>query len=123
MFGGTILRFDNPVFKVRETFNHFEALEEPLYSRAWTFQERLVSRSLLFYTSAEMVWECKNQHWCECGHPAARTQDLPRRGPLDFYDTSNNAEDDVLLEYWRQDIVEYYTGTKLTFGKDRLPAL
>jgi hypothetical protein len=39
----------------------------PLYKRAWTFQERLLSRRLLHYTRSELTWECRTGLQCECG--------------------------------------------------------
>ncbi|KAH7327745.1 heterokaryon incompatibility protein-domain-containing protein [Stachybotrys elegans] len=40
---------------------------EPLHRRAWTMQERLVSRRVLHYTSNELIWECDSLIQCECG--------------------------------------------------------
>ncbi|KAI1416363.1 HET-domain-containing protein [Hypoxylon sp. FL1857] len=40
---------------------------EPLFKRAWTFQERLVSPRILYFTKDELVWECYSTTTCECG--------------------------------------------------------
>jgi hypothetical protein len=39
----------------------------PLHSRAWTFQERLLSRRIVHFTPFELIWECRQAYWCECG--------------------------------------------------------
>lgn len=38
-----------------------------LSSRAWTLQERLLSRRTIHYTSGELVWECRQDLHCQCG--------------------------------------------------------
>jgi len=45
---------------------------EPLNSRAWALAEVIFSNRCLHYTSLEMVWECNEVRYCECGH----SQDL-----------------------------------------------
>ncbi|KIX99231.1 uncharacterized protein Z520_04807 [Fonsecaea multimorphosa CBS 102226] len=40
---------------------------EPLDHRAWTFQERLVSRRLLSFCGKEYEWDCLRGTNCECG--------------------------------------------------------
>ncbi|KAL1645186.1 hypothetical protein SLS58_003891 [Diplodia intermedia] len=39
----------------------------PLLQRGWVFQERLLSRRSLHCTASELVWECRERTWCECG--------------------------------------------------------
>lgn len=39
----------------------------PLMTRAWTLQERILSRRTLHITAAELLWECKDAMLCECG--------------------------------------------------------
>jgi hypothetical protein len=38
-----------------------------LLSRAWAFQERALSTRIVHFTKDELVWECKEKRWCECG--------------------------------------------------------
>lgn len=40
--------------------------EEPIHSRAWTFQETILPRRLLSFCSREMTWECETMKQCEC---------------------------------------------------------
>lgn len=39
----------------------------PLLSRAWGFQERLLATRAVHFTPSELVWECQEARWCECG--------------------------------------------------------
>lgn len=41
--------------------------ENPLLSRGWAFQERVLSPRVLHFCKEEMVWECANGTVCECG--------------------------------------------------------
>ncbi|KAK5121834.1 hypothetical protein LTR85_004709 [Meristemomyces frigidus] len=38
----------------------------PLVRRKWAFQERTLSRRVVFYTEDELWWECNSQYACEC---------------------------------------------------------
>ncbi|KIV78473.1 hypothetical protein PV11_10188 [Exophiala sideris] len=42
--------------------------DEPISSRAWCFQEYLSATRLIHFTSKEMIWECNEAHFCECGY-------------------------------------------------------
>ncbi|OOF94952.1 hypothetical protein ASPCADRAFT_507815 [Aspergillus carbonarius ITEM 5010] len=46
----------------------------PLSSRGWALQERLLSTRIVHLAAPEMVWECKEAGWCECdkGLPTSR---------------------------------------------------
>jgi hypothetical protein len=45
----------------------YPGFSNPLYSRGWCFQERLLSFRSLHFTKEELVWECQKDTWCECG--------------------------------------------------------
>jgi hypothetical protein len=47
----------------------------PLLSRAWVFQERLLSRRMLYLGKGELQWECKQTHKCECGAASDDSRD------------------------------------------------
>ncbi|OTB00252.1 hypothetical protein M426DRAFT_30105, partial [Hypoxylon sp. CI-4A] len=70
---GTI-QHDNEKFQLyaQQSFSDITNLflydrSEPLFKRAWTFQERLVSPRVLYFTKDELVWECYSTTNCECG--------------------------------------------------------
>lgn len=39
----------------------------PLLVRAWTYQERMVSPRMLFFTKSEVIFQCFSNAECECG--------------------------------------------------------
>lgn len=39
----------------------------PLLSRAWAYQERIVSPRVMFFTEDELVYQCLSDMGCECG--------------------------------------------------------
>jgi hypothetical protein len=45
---------------------YFRTPMEPLLSRAWVFQERLLSRRTLHFGGSEILWECRSDCFCEC---------------------------------------------------------
>lgn len=42
--------------------------EHPLLTRAWVFQERLLSSRVLHFRHFELLWECAEATSCECLH-------------------------------------------------------
>jgi hypothetical protein len=92
--------------------DHLNALN-PLNSRAWTFQERMLSSRVLHYCETELVWECDTTIRCECQPDPRPPSNRPLRGPADAA---------ALLGLWRR-VVEEYSTRKLTKFSDRLPAL
>lgn len=59
---------------VRKSIAHWDTFGQselhrrfPLMSRGWAFQERLLSRRILHFAEAELVWECRELSTCECG--------------------------------------------------------
>ncbi|KAH8665669.1 heterokaryon incompatibility protein-domain-containing protein, partial [Ilyonectria robusta] len=72
-----------------------------LAKRGWAFQERLVSPATIHHTDCGMVWECCSQVEAE---------------------TVWEAGDSEELEVWYLALQDY-SSRKLTFERDRLPAL
>lgn len=83
--------------------------EFPLFTRGWVFQERLLSKRIIYFTENEICWECMENNWCEC---LAQESGLKRRG----------TDGDVSQMEWHS-IIEQYTSLDLSFHKDRLPAI
>lgn len=44
------------------------SFKTPLLERGWTFQEAIMPRRIVHFTTHELIWECGSAHWCECGH-------------------------------------------------------
>lgn len=133
---------DCPIYICRDTARHaqwdsFDLIAQssnqfnPLLTRAWAFQERLLATRIVHFADHELVWECKETQRCECMH-LDRSDGRPilERSSdnikLRFSkDTSTSQPSRVqlqLYELWAK-VVENYTERVLTFEKDRLPAL
>lgn len=93
----------------------------PLLTRAWVFQEILLSKRVIHYGVNEVIWQCgsKIQHQGTIipryvVHP---TSVLPKM--------LRSNDDSVIVDHvlsWH-DMVSDYCKRELTFSKDRLPAL
>lgn len=55
--------------------------ENPLLSRGWVFQERVLSPRNLHFCKDELVWECGQETVCECGS-MPKTRNLKRKFAL-----------------------------------------
>lgn len=99
----------------------------PLWTRAWAFQERILSNRIIHFHAEEMVWECRESQECECGYLAwdrargttTTTRFLAREGftraekhknPLETYNT------------WLQ-LVQEFTKLDISSELDRFPAI
>ncbi|KAI0113237.1 HET-domain-containing protein [Daldinia grandis] len=121
---------------------------EPLFKRAWTFQERLVSPRILYFTKHELIWECYSTSVCECGfhghgpyNPTSlkmlhvdSLMDSPspsQQSPVSYNEHIRNAvrftkknkfSKGDTGKTWRK-IVQFYSDLQLTNQTDRLLAI
>jgi hypothetical protein len=99
----------------------------PLRSRAWAFQEYLLSPRSLQFGPTEMVWECREHIKCECGAGfLARNsyQRLPTRIKAHYnHVLAAGPRDPAPFQKLWETIVRDYTSKKITLDSDRLPAL
>ncbi|KAF2713411.1 HET-domain-containing protein [Pleomassaria siparia CBS 279.74] len=111
-FGATVsvLGRGHPL-RFRQAIHDNLASIGPLVQRAWVFQERLLSRRVLFYEEHEMVWECRRAKQCECGSWL----------PHDTYRTDQKRRD--AYAWWHLSVVPQYTRLQITKTTDRFPAL
>ncbi|KAF6830263.1 heterokaryon incompatibility protein [Colletotrichum plurivorum] len=96
-------------------WSNVDSRDQPLNRRAWTFQERLMSRRILHFTTREMMWECNRPSEYECRRSSSAFSSgylLP--APEDDHQ--------VLYMKWRH-IVGAYMTRLLTVETDKLPAL
>lgn len=98
-------------------------LAMPLFSRAWAFQERLMSARILHLGPEELVWECSSDLWCECSLSPDVWYGRPEPS-IQSFRTSHYTEllKGDLGEYWH-DLVEMYLIRSLTFENDKLKAM
>jgi hypothetical protein len=136
---GTAIAFsgENLAIKIREDIHHNRATTGPLVQRAWVFQERLLSRRILFYEEHEMVWECRMARMCECSsdldHSTYRVKmndmlfdepDYSTVSLLGAYKfTQTNRANSETYRWWRGVVTPQYSRLQLTKPTDRLPAL
>lgn len=92
----------------------------PLFSRAWCYQERLLSVRVLHYCESEMVWDCRVGTTCECGHLKQFF------GDKSAYSTTLAGKDandiDMVADEWAN-VVQEYSVRRLTIQRDILPAI
>ena len=87
----------------------------PLSDRGWTFQEHALSPRIIHFTEGEIFWECRTEMLSEDGHPIRNDchsmvhefREQSRKDPQ---------------SYWHF-LVRAYSSRRLTYPKDRLPAI
>ncbi|KAG8530731.1 uncharacterized protein KY384_004088 [Bacidia gigantensis] len=96
--------------------NHIED-SGPLASRAWVWQETLLSSRVLHYTTSELIWVCKSSIIAEdCIAPRGiYFLTLPQQ-------LQRCANEDKPYNGWHN-LISTYSIRQLTFESDRLPAL
>lgn len=112
-------------------FREEDPPQSKLSTRAWAFQERLLSPRTLHFGSSEMAWECRGICSCECSATNKRTSRVKSllKGSIALVPSpahdSLSAENVLrsLDKAWQRDIVEEYTRLDLTRDTDRLSAL
>jgi hypothetical protein len=92
----------------------------PLYSRAWIFQERMLSRRILHFTDNEITWDCCTVSWCEgAGGGQFSFRD---RGIWTVLDSGGNFGRGYNGRLLRA-LCELFSSFQLTYATDKLPAL
>lgn len=108
----------------------------PVLTRAWVYQERILSRRMLYCTYREFQFECRQDKTCECGnrfmppHPVPKTaasqamlQSKDQYGELErLHDTKGRYSPMQMCQHWQKTVVQY-TKLDLTQPSDKLPAL
>ncbi|KAF2173987.1 hypothetical protein M409DRAFT_16258 [Zasmidium cellare ATCC 36951] len=84
--------------------------KQPLASRGWAIQERLMSRRIVYFTSNRMIWQCTRGITTEEGLICDPQLQLAW------------IKDNTAHSYWC-DVVKQYSSCKLSHPSDRLPAL
>ncbi|KAI9158991.1 subtilisin-like serine protease [Paramyrothecium foliicola] len=111
---GEVLAFKIPPEHARQTDMIVELRDEPLSSRAWTLQERCLSRRTLHFCQDMILFECENGVMTEDNYSLTSSYRLK--------DYSTPASQQGCRQDWRQ-IVEEYTRRSLTMEDDKLPAI
>jgi hypothetical protein len=91
---------------------------DPLDTRAWAFQERILSIRYLHYGSHGLSWQCLNSVHCECDDEPIPSGTSAMR----LYNTIGT-DQDALMSLWTREIVPDFSARALTKSQDILPAL
>ena len=122
-------------FYVRQKILHDDSDlldRNPLLTRAWAFQELLVSARIVCFAQSEIMWHCLQVSNCECDQwhrsspalLASKLQEQRKSLPIPSWKSETTRWSAASLEYRRwYEIIEAYTQLKLTHASDRLPAL
>ena len=97
---------------------NFEA-GNPLYTRAWVFQEMVLSPRVISFGAKELEWYCRQRNWCECSYLMPR--DLRVMHSPHWQDSREGLFRSNYQEWMK--IVREFTRRRLTFTSDKLPAL
>ncbi|KAH7233075.1 heterokaryon incompatibility protein-domain-containing protein [Fusarium tricinctum] len=97
--------------------------KEPLTSRAWATQERLLPQRVLHFTSHQLRFECNCHTLSEDGAQVlGRWNSLRRGGEKNFKDIARKSRISYNHQMWYL-ILEDYTNRLLTANTDRLAAI
>jgi hypothetical protein len=100
----------------------------PVFSRAWCLQERLLATRIVHYTKWEMIWECRSRTTCECGRLDVNDPDRDQPILLQcYFDRAKSSEgapahSESGAMFWRS-TVQRFSKCKITRPRDRLPAI
>jgi len=100
-----------------------QLMNMPLFRRAWTLQERVLSRRIVHYSEQQMVWQCKTCLLSEDGEYSSNeaTRTTGRLVDLLNVDSKSKVATPARLS-WHQLVTEY-TRRKITYDSDKLPAM
>ncbi|KAL1615833.1 hypothetical protein SLS56_011675 [Neofusicoccum ribis] len=104
---------------------HADPRKMPLLSRAWVYQERILSKRVVHFGFHELVFECKNGYICECGGISRYVNPWSHLTSFktEFADFLDGRKPDDPGDYVWASMIRGYTACALTFDQDRLPAL
>lgn len=87
----------------------------PLSQRGWTFQEHALSGRIIHFAEGEMIWECPTEMISEDGHPIKNNcHSMIKEFRMERQKSPEN--------YWRF-LVRAYSDRRLSYSKDKLPAI
>ncbi|KAK4206688.1 heterokaryon incompatibility protein-domain-containing protein [Rhypophila decipiens] len=96
---------------------------EPLNSRAWCYQEWILSRRVVHFATGEILWDCLHAEGCECQlHFCLRVapKGIRTRQAVDPFSTMGILASNPWT-VWDQ-LVSDFTARVMTFNTDKLPA-
>lgn len=89
-----------------------------LAERAWALQEHIMPQRTLYFTSKQLLWECKHCRLSEDKYPQRQADRL-----YPILDYGFRLDATAIVEMWYQRVVQDYTRRQLTYEKDKLIAI
>jgi len=81
---------------VRRRLPHYYEIPEksrlPIFNRAWIYQERILSRRVVYFTERELTWNCWTKRQCQCLAPSDNS--LSHNGSFDDDQPGHDSSDD-----------------------------
>lgn len=92
------------------------------FQRAWTLQEHVLSRRVLFYTSQMLLWECEHCRLSEDRFPQMQGDKLY---PLELVGSGawRGPDSALTLKKWYCGLAEQYSRRQMTFEGDKMVAI
>ncbi|KAM7203907.1 hypothetical protein V8F33_001878 [Rhypophila sp. PSN 637] len=96
----------------------------PLLARPWTYQERILSPRILYFSGHESIWDCRDVRICECGGARHVENELNKGGFYNLVSDQQSLDNKAYnhRQLWRTMVTEYTTH-QLSHLSDRLPAI
>jgi hypothetical protein len=101
---------------------HGKLTRFPLETRAWAYQERLLSPRVIYFTDGEIIWDCNGRSSCECSSPYYTNTALHKAKPLVIGGDLSGRHSSERSRRWSL-IVNTFSSLDLTYEKDIFPAL
>lgn len=95
----------------------------PLLSRAWVHQEMILSPRVVHFTKKELLWECKTVGTCQCPQPPTFNNIFFKKAHYQAQNSSRISGANTTLAHQWHKIIESYSRLKLSFLRDKFPAL
>ena len=116
----------------REPLRHFHSSydaneltdEFPMLTRAWCYQERILSSRMIHFTKTELVWECHQETVCQCSGTITSKFDIDAQPKITHNLALSNSPgvgNTSRAEWCR--MVESFSNLNLTYPSDLFPAL
>ncbi|KAE9971704.1 hypothetical protein EG327_009767 [Venturia inaequalis] len=122
-----ICKFDHYRADLSSSIMQTDDIKDSIWDhRGWTFQERLLSKRLLYFTENQLYFECHGSCWMENNTPPEMLRMIgnqPWRGVSTIIAKVYEGSEDTIPDEWYIDWLEQYTQRQLTHASDRLPAL
>ncbi|KAM0424579.1 hypothetical protein ACHAPT_010299 [Fusarium lateritium] len=116
----------------RESVNHLQIATSdsyspdfPLFSRAWTFQERLLPQRVVHYGETELIWECNTLCDCECAasRETLAAWDWAKSTKVIFAEMMSRPRHGPEFRRSWAVLMRRFSLMQLSFDADRLPSL